>query len=218
MKDVRNQQKKLLSIGEASEYLNVSIDTLRRWEKKEKVKSLRSPGGHRYFAVSELDTLFGKKYERTQESNKDNEAKDSLHEEKTTPRVESISENKNATSTENKLQEVENKVEERPVEEVKTIEERPSREILIPRVQPVQVSFGHSSLQEAYIEQQKISILTPTFVNNDEKFSEKPKNLSKKNLTLIFVGAMAGALFAFGLGYVVYLALRSSDIVLSPIP
>ena len=49
---------KLLSIGEASEYLGVSIDTLRRWEKKEKVKSYRSPGGHRYFRKNDLDTLF----------------------------------------------------------------------------------------------------------------------------------------------------------------
>lgn len=58
---------KLLSIGEASEYLGVSIDTLRRWEKKEKVKSYRSPGGHRYFRKNDLDTLFGRKYERGEE-------------------------------------------------------------------------------------------------------------------------------------------------------
>lgn len=57
----------LLSIGEASEYLGVSIDTLRRWEKKDKITALRSPGGHRYFKQKDLDNLFGRKYERKEE-------------------------------------------------------------------------------------------------------------------------------------------------------
>ncbi|MCH7641068.1 MerR family DNA-binding transcriptional regulator [Patescibacteria group bacterium] len=55
-----------LSIGNASEYLGVSVDTLRRWEKKGSVAALRSPGGHRYFIRQDLDKLFGKKYTRTQ--------------------------------------------------------------------------------------------------------------------------------------------------------
>jgi excisionase family DNA binding protein len=58
----------LLSIGDASEYLGVSIDTLRRWEKKGKVEAYRSPGNHRYFKKSDLDNLFGKKYERRKET------------------------------------------------------------------------------------------------------------------------------------------------------
>ena len=73
--------KKLLSIGEASNYLGISIDTLRRWEKRDKVKVLRSPGGHRYFKKEDLDNLFGSKYER------DELAKESLQsksDEKTT--------------------------------------------------------------------------------------------------------------------------------------
>lgn len=53
-----------LSIGKASEYLGISIDTLRRWEKKGRVNAYRSPGGHRYFEKSDLDNLFGKKYSR----------------------------------------------------------------------------------------------------------------------------------------------------------
>jgi len=53
-----------LSIGKASEYLGVSIDTLRRWEKKGRVNAYRSPGGHRYFEKNDLDNLFGKKYSR----------------------------------------------------------------------------------------------------------------------------------------------------------
>lgn len=56
--------KNLLSIGEAADYLGVSIDTLRRWEKRGRVIPLRSPGGHRYYTADELDKLFNKKYIR----------------------------------------------------------------------------------------------------------------------------------------------------------
>lgn len=56
----------LLSIGEAAEFLGVSIDTLRRWERRGKVKTHRSPGGHRYFSKEELRSLFGKRYKRQQ--------------------------------------------------------------------------------------------------------------------------------------------------------
>lgn len=56
--------KERLSIGESAEYLGVSIDTLRRWEKKSVVAALRSPGGHRYFLKKDLDQLFGQKYAR----------------------------------------------------------------------------------------------------------------------------------------------------------
>ena len=51
-----------LSIGEASKFLKVSIDTLRRWDKKGKVSSYRSPGGHRYFLKEDLEGLFAKKH------------------------------------------------------------------------------------------------------------------------------------------------------------
>jgi excisionase family DNA binding protein len=59
-----NLGKKLLSIGEASKYLGVSIDTLRRWEKKGRIIPFRSPGEHRYYSKDELDLLFGKRYTR----------------------------------------------------------------------------------------------------------------------------------------------------------
>ncbi len=52
------------SIGKSSEYLGVSIDTLRRWEKKGVIVAYRSPGGHRYFLKQDLDNLFGQKYTR----------------------------------------------------------------------------------------------------------------------------------------------------------
>ncbi len=53
-----------LSIGEASEYLGISIDTLRRWEKKGRITTYRSPGGHRYFQKKDLKGLFNAKYTR----------------------------------------------------------------------------------------------------------------------------------------------------------
>jgi len=58
----------LLNIGTASEYLGISIDTLRRWEKKGRIKPLRSPGGHRYYSKADLDDLFGKRYSRDEET------------------------------------------------------------------------------------------------------------------------------------------------------
>lgn len=60
--------KRLLSIGEASEHLGVSIDTLRRWEKKGRIIPMRSPGGHRYYIREDLDALFGKRYTRDDET------------------------------------------------------------------------------------------------------------------------------------------------------
>jgi len=61
-------EDRLLSIGKSSEYLGVSIDTLRRWEKRGRITPLRSPGGHRYYSKDELDSLFGKRYSRDEET------------------------------------------------------------------------------------------------------------------------------------------------------
>lgn len=61
-------KKSLLTIGDAAEYLGISIDTLRRWEKKGRIEPLRSPGGHRYYKKDDLDNLFGKKYVREEET------------------------------------------------------------------------------------------------------------------------------------------------------
>ena len=44
----------MLSIKEASEFLGVSIDTLRRWERTGKITSLRTKGGHRRYEKKEL--------------------------------------------------------------------------------------------------------------------------------------------------------------------
>lgn len=73
MQNKPDSKEPLLSIGEAAEYLGTSVDTLRRWDKKGKVETYRSPGGHRYFKRSDLDELFGTKYERTDDDGDEKE-------------------------------------------------------------------------------------------------------------------------------------------------
>jgi DNA (cytosine-5)-methyltransferase 1 len=48
------QTKQLVNISVASETLNVSIDTIRRWEKKGLIRASRDKQGHRIFDVNEL--------------------------------------------------------------------------------------------------------------------------------------------------------------------
>jgi len=50
----------IISISEASEALSVSLDTIRRWEKKGLIKAQRLNNGHRYFDKKELDRLLAK--------------------------------------------------------------------------------------------------------------------------------------------------------------
>ncbi len=46
----------LMSIGEAAEYLGISIQTLRRWDSSGKLKSTRHPGsGYRYYRMADLE-------------------------------------------------------------------------------------------------------------------------------------------------------------------
>jgi DNA (cytosine-5)-methyltransferase 1 len=49
-----------LGVHEAAVKLNVSPDTIRRWEKKGLVKSVRSKNNHRLFSIDELNRLNGK--------------------------------------------------------------------------------------------------------------------------------------------------------------
>lgn len=44
-----------LTISEAAKYLDVSIDTLRRWDKSGKLSARRSVGGHRYYLKISLE-------------------------------------------------------------------------------------------------------------------------------------------------------------------
>jgi len=56
-------EKDLISVGEAAKMLNVSIDTLRRWDKIGKFRSIKSLGGHRRYSKIQinlfLNDLFG---------------------------------------------------------------------------------------------------------------------------------------------------------------
>ena len=46
-----------MNVSSASEMLKVSIDTIRRWEKKGLIKAIRDTQGHRLFAINELQQL-----------------------------------------------------------------------------------------------------------------------------------------------------------------
>lgn len=46
--------KKLVSIGEASKILGVSIMTLRRWDKEGRLPSVKTEGGHRRYDISKI--------------------------------------------------------------------------------------------------------------------------------------------------------------------
>ena len=49
-------EEKLLTIAQASEILNVSLDTLRRWDKNGKLVAIRKEGGvHRYYRQIDLE-------------------------------------------------------------------------------------------------------------------------------------------------------------------
>ncbi|HUS59923.1 MAG TPA: MerR family DNA-binding transcriptional regulator [Nevskiaceae bacterium] len=50
-----------MSIGQAAKYIGVSRDTLRRWEKKGKIKAVRSPSNRRYYTKAILDAAMGVK-------------------------------------------------------------------------------------------------------------------------------------------------------------
>lgn len=49
----------LLNIKQAAEYLNVSEDTLRKWDKSGKLIPKKTSGGHRRYLVSELNDFIG---------------------------------------------------------------------------------------------------------------------------------------------------------------
>jgi len=59
---------KLLKIGETAQYLNVSQDTLRKWDKANKLKPLETAGGHRRYDTDALDEFLGKKKKEIKET------------------------------------------------------------------------------------------------------------------------------------------------------
>ena len=51
---------RLLSIKDTASYLNVSQGTLRKWDKADKLKPLKTAGGHRRYDTDTLDDFIGK--------------------------------------------------------------------------------------------------------------------------------------------------------------
>jgi len=49
--------KHYLTIGEASVRLGVCLTTLRRWNRDDKIHCYRTPGGHRRFALIEVERI-----------------------------------------------------------------------------------------------------------------------------------------------------------------
>lgn len=47
----------LLPVGIASSLIGVSTDTLKRWEKAGRIRSIRTPTGHRRFRRGDIEAL-----------------------------------------------------------------------------------------------------------------------------------------------------------------
>jgi putative resolvase len=58
--------EKLLSLSEAAEVLGVTTQTLRNWDRADKIKTVRTVGSHRRIPVSEIERL-----QQTKEENHD---------------------------------------------------------------------------------------------------------------------------------------------------
>jgi putative resolvase len=58
--------EKLLSLSEAAEVLGVTTQTLRNWDKAQKIKTVRTVGSHRRVPISEIERL-----QQTKEDNND---------------------------------------------------------------------------------------------------------------------------------------------------
>ena len=59
---------RLLNIKDTASYLNVSQDTLRKWDKVGKLKPLKTAGGHRRYDIDILDEFIGLKQKEERET------------------------------------------------------------------------------------------------------------------------------------------------------
>jgi excisionase family DNA binding protein len=57
----RPSNSKWLTIGDAAKYLGISRDTLRRWEKRGRIKPTRSPTNRRFYTKEILDNAMSGK-------------------------------------------------------------------------------------------------------------------------------------------------------------
>lgn len=61
---------KLITIKKAAEFLSVSDETLRNWEKNEKINPVYTVGGHRRYKVEDIEKMAGKELEIPKETNR----------------------------------------------------------------------------------------------------------------------------------------------------
>ena len=50
-------EEKLLTIGQAAEYLGVSMNTLRRWDERQIGRDQKEGGTHRYYRENDLEVF-----------------------------------------------------------------------------------------------------------------------------------------------------------------
>lgn len=230
--DVSN--KYLLSIGEASEYLGVSIDTLRRWNKKGKIESYRSPGNHRYFKKQDLDGLFDRKYEREKE----------IKPRKTRERpIEEITKKPSFKAEE--MTSITNLISDH--EAVKILDREP-KVVNIPPAQTIKIinrkRYSMTEIQDSKeqtitqgyeVSQQTESILTPPRLANNQVREEKSEtiedthiqepeipqkdvNVKKQKITAKTIMIMLITLILLIAAVVSLILLLSPQKILSPIP
>lgn len=151
-------KQELLSIGEASDYLGVSIDTLRRWEKKGRITARRSPGGHRYFQKEDLNDLFDVKY--TRDAKPKPYAKRSKEDEKKDPDKVAVAEKKERqTYAEPRFEK---------------ILDRPVREIKIPPIKPIAIRARQEEVSTGV--QYRVSVAeVPTISKQQTVLQTQPK-------------------------------------------
>lgn len=222
--DKGNKEKAFLTIGKASEHLGVSIDTLRRWEKKGRIEPLRSPGNHRYYLKEDLDKLFGKRYTHDEVKEKDAKKEELVKQ----PDIERF-------------------------DQLASQFERPVRDIKIPEVNLVRVIreteeivVDEGRAQEIQKEVTETSILTPTvtrqtegklIVENPTTASASPsvtpvqvpagtiqaplgkseeKLKAKKSNVKMYIAITLGVVFL--IGFIFFVIGANSQEILSPIP
>jgi len=71
-----------LSIGDAAQELGISTKTLRRWSDSEKIRSERSPSGHRRFFLTDIKRITPRELNQLDQHITINYARVSSHDQK----------------------------------------------------------------------------------------------------------------------------------------
>jgi excisionase family DNA binding protein len=232
---MKNTKPARLSIGQASEYLNVSIDTMRRWEKRGKIESLRSPGNHRYFSLEDLDKLFGKRYQHDN-INTESVKKPDLNE--STPEIKRVEPEKEGHMKVPETAPYSPVTYPTPeIAEDKEILDRPVRDVIIPEMKLIKVikekedvvTVSENQFLEVKTETTGVSVLTPSNItpqvngpkeNSDEAVENQPQQnktgAAKKNNLLFYTLLIIAVLIIAAL--IFFLIGVSSQKMLSPVP